>query len=203
MESLFLSKPMCKSVDAVHDSFDVLPAIDLLDFSIAPHKNSLTVFKNPSSHQAIRALLVQHLNIKQSIPVNTLNSFGVYDLVACNYINSRFEMLLTLPSTTLAIMTKPLEKVTVYNLEEVSRYATGAMQAYWIKHAAIQLGFIKTYKGIQPYTSPVDRATNLLFDDSLSQYRHTVYCIETAAKIGTYPSHINTALWILGERASR
>lgn len=194
MRSVFLSESMEKHVNEIHDSFAKIKAKDLLDYVIVPHKGqSEAVANNEHLHKQIRDVML--------LPnISKFNQFGVFDMPTCTYMESRYKMIASMEADVKDILTKPISSVTVFNLERLSEYAHSPMQAFWIKHAAIELGVAKHYKGTQPYTKPVNKITKVFLGETVSQLRHTVFCAELASELGTYPSYINTAMWIMGER---
>ena len=193
MESVFLTASLSQLVDETHASFVPVPAVDLLDFVITPHDRFPALLNDPSVRQTVRALML--------IPnTGKFNQWDMYTLVECHYMESRYKMIRSIAKSDFYLLTKPLTQVTVSDLEVLSKYAKGAMQAFWIKHAAIQLGFIKDYKGVMPNTKPVASMTKILLGVNLNQEKHTDFCLKFAQEMGTYPAYVNTALWIMGRR---
>jgi len=76
------------------------------------------------------------------------------------------------------------------------------MQAFSFKVFVLYLAEEDNYKGMLPYTEPVHRACELLFNTSFkdNQYRHTLFCMDLAKELNASPMYVNTALWVLGMR---
>ena len=198
MKSILCCSSMREKVKEIHSYFKTpKEPIDLIDFAILPQHGSDIDWDDPNSP------IIQKIRKMMMTPTPRFNESAlgekVYDITACSYLAKRAELLQEFPE----IATKPLASLTVENLEDISLGATGPMQAYFIKHAVLRLKYKRTYKGMQPYTSPVDKITRILYGKPMDNYRHTVLCIELAQQLKVYPTYINTAFWILGQRLSK
>jgi len=224
--SIFLNPDIQKEAFAIRENLR-MPTEDFEDLLTIPHTYSSDDFDKIESD--IPKIIKEMRKNKKS---QDFKQFEIYNLPACGYMEKRSELLQY--KAVQKILTE--EEPALGLIERASLHATKPMQAYSFKQfLAIldidteEFNYYDNYKGIQPYTSPVDRATRVLFGINFkgNQLGHSNFCIELARELNTIkpydiklikniyytdegkeitvrtkisPSYINTVLWLIGQR---
>jgi hypothetical protein len=192
LNSIFLNPTIRRKVEETHLSIGDT-SLSFQELLTVPHNCDPKDFK----------ILLKNKKVNLDVLVDefyhitpNFNKFGIYDMPACHYMEKRSDFI---KEKGMGPLFRTVPKL--YEIEEASLKATTPMVAYSIKQYVLSQGpeYFLDYKGILPYTKPVDVATRKLFkvNFSNSPYNHTVMCMQLAEELDTYPLYINTALWWL------
>lgn len=211
IKQIFTNPKIEQEVKEIHDYLESLQMGTLFEFFIMgmswSREKCQHIFKDRTVEVAkIKSYMLNGLS-------GDFKQFGIYTMPECSgYMWRRSDFIHSLYKEygqnkfdkifNTGTVVNPLA-VTMAEIREISIRAIAypslvlPIKLFLIKHKMTE-----DYDGIQAYTTPVDRATQFLFNINFNgdQFRHTVFCREIAQEIGRSPTFINTVLWKIGQK---
>lgn len=204
IEDIFLSKKRSDATQKIHSYFKDYPKMSLLDHFVPAMDWNLDKIKTVRSKADGFEPIKTYLKKGQS---GDFKQFKVYGVQACNrYMWMRSDLVSDIVKNWEIEIDDPSAVMKLKYLIEICLEAIEYPSlVYPIKTYVIANDLEDGYSGILPNTTPVRRATELLFGKPFNgdQYGHTMLCRDIANELDVNPMYINTALWTIGMEISK
>lgn len=194
IQSIF-NKELKREVDEIHETFPKLKGKTPFHYILEPHNK---VLEDDAKDRAMRLAIKSLKDGKEFIATDANAS---YQLVSAKYVAARLERIRLADES--AFLFRNVDNIQVRDVVRISMLGKTPMDVFWLKHMMLE-HFTEEqkmqYAGLQPYTSPVDAITKVLYKHSHTQIEHSMECYHIAKLIGWDTLSVNTAFWILGMR---